>query len=157
MLDENEFLSPYGIRSLSKYHKDHPYSLTLDGHEYSISYQPGESQTGMFGGNSNWRRPVWFPLNYLMIESLQKYDYYYGNDFTIEFPTGSARELPLWEIAAELSRRLMHLFLPSATDSPPRYGYNGILQSDPHLSDYLLFHEYFHGATGKGIGASHQA
>src|SRR5699024_1961197 len=156
MLDENEFLSPYGIRSLSKYHEDHPYSLTLDGHEYSISYQPGESQTGMFGGNSNWRGPVWFPLNYLMIESLQKYDYYYGNDFTIEFPTGSGRELPLWEIAAELSQRLMNLFLIKENNRRPIYGDNEILQSDPHFKNYLLFHEYFHGDTGKGLGASHQ-
>src|SRR5699024_7884412 len=124
--------------------------------EYSISYQPGESQTGLFGGNSNWRGPVWFPLNYLMIESLQKYDYYYGNDFIIEFPTGSGRALPLWEIDAELSQRLMHLSLIRENNGRPIYGDNEILQSDPHFKNYLLFHEYFHGDTGKGLGASHQ-
>ncbi len=156
VLDENEFLSPYGIRSLSKYHKDHPYSLNLDGKEYTINYRPAESHSGMFGGNSNWRGPVWFPLNYLLIESLQKFDYYYDDNFKIEFPTGSGNEITLWNVASKLSERLMNIFLKDENGRRAVYGKVEKFQSDPHFRDYILFYEYFHGDNGAGLGASHQ-
>jgi len=155
-LDEDEFLSPYGLRSLSKYHQDHPFAQMFDGKLYSIAYEPAESTTTMFGGNSNWRGPVWFPLNYLIIEALQKFDYYYGEDFKAECPTGSGRLLTLWEVAADLSRRLTSIFQRSATSQRPVFCGVHRFQTDPHFCDYILFHEYFHGDNGAGLGASHQ-
>jgi hypothetical protein len=156
MLDENEFLSPYGIRSLSKYHKDHPFVLTLDGQQHVVDYEPAESTTGLFGGNSNWRGPVWFPLNFLLIESLQRYHYYYGDALKVECPHGSGHQLTLWEVAAEISRRLTRLFLPDKDGHRPVYGNNDLFQNDPHWRDLILFYEYFHGENGTGLGASHQ-
>ena len=156
MLDENEFLSPHGIRALSRFHKDHPYELELDGLRYTVDYEPAESTTPLFGGNSNWRGPVWIPMNYLLIESLQKFHYYYGDDFKVECPTGSGRMLTLWEVAVELSQRLSSIFLRQDDGRRPAYGDRTIFQTDPHWRDLLLFHEYFHGDTGAGLGASHQ-
>ncbi len=155
MLDEDEFLSPHGIRALSRYHKDHPFVLRLDGTEQVVDYEPGESTTALFGGNSNWRGPVWFPINYLMIESLQKLDYYFGSSFTVECPTGSGRMMTLWEVASELSRRLSSIFLRDGGRRPV-FGGNERFQSDPHWRDLVLFYEYFHADTGEGLGASHQ-
>ena len=156
MLDENEFLSPYGIRSLSKHHRDHPYVLYTDGHEHRVDYEPAESTTGHFGGNSNWRGPVWFPVNFLLIEALQKFDYFYGHRFQAECPSGSGHLLPLWGVAAELSRRLTRLFLRSPDGRRPVHGGAEKFQTDPHWRDLILFYEYFHGDDGGGIGASHQ-
>ena len=156
MLDENEFLSPHGIRALSKYHEAHPYSLKLDGHTHSVDYEPAESTTGLFGGNSNWRGPVWFPVNFLIIESLQKYHYYYGDDFKVECPTGSGNMLTLWEVARMISQRLCRIFLRSADGRRPVYGGTETFQTDPNWRDLILFNEYFHGDNGAGIGASHQ-
>jgi hypothetical protein len=156
MLDDNEFLSPYGIRALSKYHESHPYVLNVDGTEHRVDYQPGESRSGLFGGNSNWRGPIWFPVNYLLIEALQKFHHYFGESFTVEFPTGSGTMLTLSEVAAELSRRLSRIFLQDASGRRPVYGSIEKFQTDPHWRDLVLFHEYFHGDTGQGIGANHQ-
>ena len=156
LLDEREFLSPYGIRSLSQYHRGHPYTYTVNGMEYRVDYEPGESSTSLFGGNSNWRGPVWFPINFLIIESLQKFHYYLGDDYTVECPTGSGQMLTLWEVAAELSRRLTRLFLRSSDGRRLVYGDATKFQSDPHWQDLVLFYEYFHGDTGAGLGASHQ-
>jgi len=156
MLDEAEFLSPYGIRSLSKYHDENPYSLKLGDTIYTIRYTPAESRTEMYGGNSNWRGPVWFPLNYLLIESLQKFDYYYGDEFKIEFPSGSDQKLNLWDISGKLSKRLIKLFLKDDDGNRPIYGDDEKMQSDPHFRDYFLFYEYFNGENGCGLGASHQ-
>jgi hypothetical protein len=156
MLDEREFLSPYGIRSLSKIHRDRPYVLGVNGMEYRVGYEPAESTTGLFGGNSNWRGPVWFPINYLLIEALQRYHHYYGDRFTIECPTGSGRTMTLWEVAAELSRRLARLFLRDENGRRPVFGGVEMFQTDPHWRDLIPFHEYFHGDTGAGLGASHQ-
>jgi hypothetical protein len=156
MLDENEFLSPYGLRSMSRFHQHHPFILNVQGSEYRVDYEAAESATSMFGGNSNWRGPVWLPLNFLMIESLQKYDYYYGEKLKVECPTGSGRRMTLGEVAADLSRRLVRLFLVDAKGHRPCFGDSDLLQHDPHFRDYLLFHEYFHADTGKGLGASHQ-
>jgi hypothetical protein len=156
VLDEDEFLSPYGIRGLSKYHDTHPYSIRINGVEHRVSYEPAESTTGLFGGNSNWRGPVWFPLNYLLIESLQKFHYYLGDDFKVECPTGSGNWMTLWEVAAEISRRLTHLFLPDARGSRPVNGECDLYRSDRNWKDLVLFYEYFHGDTGEGLGASHQ-
>jgi hypothetical protein len=156
MLDEKEFLSPYGVRGVSKFHRDHPYVLNLDGQSYRVDYEPGEAQTGLFGGNSNWRGPVWFPLNFLLIETLQKFHYYYHQELKVECPVGSGRQMPLWDVAAELSRRLTHLFLRGADGRRPACGENEIFQTDPHWRNLLLFHEYFHGDNGTGLGASHQ-
>ena len=150
MLDEEEFLSPFGIRSLSRAHKDHPYVLESDGVSHSVDYEPGESTTGLFGGNSNWRGPVWFPLNYLLIESLQKFHHYLGDDYKVECPTGSGKMMTLWEVAAEISRRLARIFLKNENGCRPVYG------NDQWSGDLILFYEYFHGETGKGLGASHQ-
>jgi hypothetical protein len=156
VLDQDEFLSPYGVRSLSRYHKDHPYAIDIAGHTYSVNYCPGESETQLFGGNSNWRGPVWFPINYLLIEALQRLDYYYGESFKIECPTGSGNWMTLWDVAEEISHRLIRLF----TKDPEgrRAVYNGVerMQTDPHWCDMPLFFEYFHGDTGAGLGASHQ-
>ena len=156
MLDENEFLSPYGVRALSRYHQDHPYVLTVNGHEHRVDYEPAESTTGLFGGNSNWRGPIWFPVNYLLIESLQKFDHFYHHRFQVEFPTGSGRLLTLWDVAAELSRRLTRIFLRGPDGRRPVHGPGEKFQRDPQWRDLILFHEYFHGDTGAGIGASHQ-
>ena len=156
MLDESEFLSPFGIRSVSRAHAGHPYVLRVDGIDYSVSYDPAESTSGLFGGNSNWRGPVWFPINYLIIEALQRFHRYYGNDFTIECPTGSGRLMTLGAIASELSRRLTNIFLRGPDGTRPVYGRVDRFQRDPHWRDLILFYEYFHGDTGAGLGASHQ-
>jgi hypothetical protein len=156
VLDESEFLSPYGIRALSRYHKDHPYVLPVNGSEYSVSYEPGVSSKALFGGNSNWRGPIWFPVNLLLIESLQKLHHYYGPGFTVECPTGSGAYLTLWEVAAELSRRLARIFLSTPEGKRPVNGANQIYAEDQHWRDLVLFYEYFHGDDGSGIGASHQ-
>ena len=155
MLDESEFLSPHGIRAVSRVHLDHPYVLRLDGTEQVVDYEPGESTNALFGGNSNWRGPVWFPINYLLIESLQKYDYYFGSGFTVECPTGSGRMMTLWEVATELSQRLSSIFLRQ-NGRRPVFGDLERFHTDPHWRDLVLFHEYFHGDTGQGLGASHQ-
>ena len=156
MLDEEEFLSPYGVRGVSKYHRDHPYVLNFNGQSYRVDYEPGESQTGLFGGNSNWRGPVWFPLNFLLIETLQKFHYYYQQELKVECPAGSGRMMALWDVAAELSRRLTHLFLRGPDGRRAVFGENELFQTDPHWRNLLLFHEYFHGDNGAGLGASHQ-
>jgi Glycosyl hydrolase family 63 C-terminal domain len=156
MLDESEFLSPHGIRGLSQYHREHPYTLTANGTEHRVDYEPGESSNGLFGGNSNWRGPVWFPLNYLLVESLQKFHHYLGDDFKVEFPTGTARMLTLQEVAAELSRRLTGIFLRNEHGRRPVFGELEKFQTDPHWRDLVLFHEYFDGDKGVGLGASHQ-
>ncbi len=156
VLDEKEFLSPYGIRSLSKYHEEHPYTLKLNAHEYTVKYEPAESSTRLFGGNSNWRGPVWFPLNMLIIESLQKFHYYLGDDYKVECPTGSGKMMTLWEVASEISHRLVRMFLKDSKGHRPIFGGNSTFQDDPYWKDYLLFYEYFHGDNGAGIGASHQ-
>ncbi|HEV8661886.1 MAG TPA: glucosidase [Candidatus Methylomirabilis sp.] len=156
MLDEREFLSPYGIRAISRFHKEHPYVLSVNGMEHRVDYEPAESSTGLFGGNSNWRGPIWFPVNYLLIESLQKFHYYLGDDYKVECPTGSGRMMTLWEVAAELSRRLTRIFLRGPEGRRPVYGGTEAFQRDPHWRDLVLFYEYFHGDNGAGIGASHQ-
>jgi hypothetical protein len=156
MLDPNEFLGDYGIRALSREHLAHPYVLTIDGVDHVVRYDPGESTTGLFGGNSNWRGPIWFPINYLLIEALQKFHHYYGDDFLVEHPTGSGHKRTLWDIADDLSQRLIAIFLRDGNGRRPAYGGNETLQHDPHWRDYLLFHEYFHGDTGQGLGAEHQ-
>jgi hypothetical protein len=156
MLSETEFLSDYGIRSLSRHHKANPYVFAIDGTTHSVGYEPAESRTGMFGGNSNWRGPIWFPMNYLIIESLQKFDFYYGDDFKIEFPTGSGKTMTLWQISQELEKRLCRIFARDADGNRPVYGANGKFQQDENFRDYILFYEYFHGENGAGLGASHQ-
>jgi hypothetical protein len=156
MLDEREFLSPYGIRALSQYHRDHPYVLEVNGTAHRVDYEPAESSTGLFGGNSNWRGPIWFPMNFLLVESLQRFDYFYGEGLTVDFPTGSGRRLRLWDVAAELSRRLTAIFLRGADGRRPVHGGFEVFQEDPHWKDLVLFYEYFHGDNGAGIGASHQ-
>jgi len=156
LLDEKEFLSPYGIRSLSRVHKDRPFAMSVGGVEHRVDYEPAESATGLFGGNSNWRGPVWFPVNFLLIESLQKLHHYYGDEFKVECPTGSGRYATLWEVATEISRRLTRIFLPDATGRRPVHGDNGLFRDDPAWKNLVLFYEYFHGDDGSGIGASHQ-
>jgi hypothetical protein len=156
LLNEKEFLSPHGIRSVSQYHRDHPVQIQLDGTTYTLTYAPAESITQSFGGNSNWRGPVWFPINFLLIESLQKYHQYYGNDFKVECPTGSGKWMTLWEVSQELSRRLVSLFTRRPDGTRPVYGGTQMFQQDPNWRDYILFFEYFHGDNGAGLGASHQ-
>jgi len=156
MLDEGEFLSPHGVRALSRFHHEHPYVLRVNGMEHRVDYEPAESTTGLFGGNSNWRGPVWFPVNYLIIESLQKFHYYLGDDYKVEYPAGSGHMITLWEVAAELSRRLTRIFLRGSDERRPVYGGTEKFQQDPHWRDLVLFYEYFHGDNGAGIGASHQ-
>jgi hypothetical protein len=156
LLDENEFLSPFGVRSLSRRHGEQPCVVHLDGREYKISYEPGESESGMFGGNSNWRGPVWFPINYLFIEALQRYHTFYGDNLRVECPTGSGRQFTLDQVACELAARLTRLFLRDPSGHRPWHGPNEIYATDPHWKDLQLFHEYFHGETGRGLGASHQ-
>jgi hypothetical protein len=156
MLDENEFLGPYGIRSLSRYHDEHPYVFNIAGVENRVQYEPAESTSWLFGGNSNWRGPVWMPLNYLMIEALQRFHHYLGDEYKVECPTGSGTMKTLWEISLDLSRRLTSIFLRNSGGRRPAFGNFGKFQEDPHWRDHLLFHEYFHGDNGAGIGASHQ-
>ena len=156
MLDENEFLSPHGIRAISRFHKDNPYILDVGGEEHRVDYEPAESSTGLFGGNSNWRGPIWMPVNYLLIESLQKFHHFYGDDLKVECPTGSGNAMNLWEVSQELSRRLSHIFLKDENGKRPVYAEIEKFQTDEHWRDYVLFYEYFHGDTGAGVGASHQ-
>jgi len=156
MLDEKEFLSPYGIRALSRYHAEHPYVFNVNGQEYRVNYLPAESDTGMFGGNSNWRGPIWMPVNALLIRALFSFYGYYGNDFKIECPTGSGRLMNLFEVAREISGRLTRIFLRDKSGRRPVYGGTEKFQTDPHWKDYILFYEYFHGDNGAGLGASHQ-
>jgi hypothetical protein len=150
-----EFLSDHGLRSVSKYHGDHPYAIQLDGHMFQIDYEPGESTNGEFGGNSNWRGPIWFPLNYLMIESLQKYDYYYGESLKVNLPAPDGPAVSLCDVASELERRLLGIFLPGPNGRPVN-GANKVFDADPYWKDLITFNEYFHGETGKGLGATHQ-
>ncbi len=156
MLDENEFLSDYGVRALSRYHKDHPYVFNCHGRTLRVQYQPAESDSMLFGGNSNWRGPVWFPVNYLLIESLQKFHHYYGDDFKIECPTGSGRLITINDVANELSRRVTRLFLRDESGRRPALGSCEKMQKDVNFRDHILLYEYFHGDTGRGMGASHQ-
>ena len=156
MLDENEFLSQYGIRAVSRYHRGDPYTLVVNDNEHRVDYEPGESASGLFGGNSNWRGPIWFPVNFLLIESLQKFHFYLGNEFKVEFPTGSGQLMTLWQVSGELSRRLTSIFLKGDNGRRPVFGNIEKFQSDPMWHDLILFHEYFHGDSGAGIGANHQ-
>jgi hypothetical protein len=156
MLDENEFLSPFGIRSLSRYHEEHPFAFPVGAHEYRVAYMPAESDNRMFGGNSNWRGPIWMPVNALIIRALLQYYTFYGNEFVIECPTGSGRKMTLYEVAQELGRRLTSIFLRDASGRRPLYGGTDKFQNDPHWRDHILFFEYFHGDDGAGLGASHQ-
>jgi hypothetical protein len=156
MLDETEFLSDHGVRALSRYHRDHPYNFVWDGHVTSVDYEPGESTSGLFGGNSNWRGPIWFPMNFLLIGALERFHHYYGDDFKIECPTGSGKFCTIKAVAAELRDRLCRLFLRGSSGRRPVNGENEKLQTDPHFRDYILFYEYFHGDNGRGVGASHQ-
>jgi hypothetical protein len=156
MLDEREFLSPHGIRSISRYHVEHPYVFRVGAEEYRVSYLPAESDTGMFGGNSNWRGPIWMPVNGLIIRALLQYHTYYGKDFTVECPTGSGRYMNLYQVAEEITRRLASIFLRDGHGHRPVYGGTRKFQEDPHWRDLLLFYEYFHGDNGAGLGASHQ-
>jgi hypothetical protein len=156
MLDENEFLSPHGVRSLSKVHQNNPYVLRADGTEYRVDYEPAESRSGIFGGNSNWRGPIWFPINFLMIEALQKFHYHFGDDLQVECPTGSGKYMTLWQVATFLSQQLSRIFLRDANGRRPVYGGTEKFQTDPRWRDLICFHEYFHGDNGAGLGASHQ-
>jgi hypothetical protein len=156
LLDETEFLSPHGVRALSRHHRDHPYVFSTGGTTYRVQYEPGESRSGLFGGNSNWRGPIWFSVNYLLIESLLKFHSFYGDDFQVECPTGSGKYSTIRGVAEELARRLASIFLPDGAGRRPVHGDHAKLQTDPHFRDHLLFYEYFHGDTGAGVGASHQ-
>jgi len=156
MLDEDEFLGPYGIRALSRFHREHPYVFRANGKEFRVGYLPAESDSGMFGGNSNWRGPVWLPVNALIIRALLNYYLYYGDEFRIECPTGSGRMLNLFEVSREIANRLTRIFLRDECGRRPVYGGNATFQTDPHWRDHLLFYEYFHGDSGAGLGASHQ-
>jgi hypothetical protein len=156
MLDEEEFLGPHGIRALSKYHDKHPFVIYVNGQEYKVNYLPAESDTGMFGGNSNWRGPVWMPVNAVLLRALLSFYEFYGDDFKIECPTGSGKLMNLFEVAQEITRRLAGLFLRDESGRRPVYGGTEKFQTDPHWKDYILFFEYFHGDNGAGLGASHQ-
>jgi len=156
MLDEAEFLGPHGIRAVSRCHRDHPYVLRIDGMEHRIDYEPAESSSGLFGGNSNWRGPIWFPVNYLLIEALQKFHHFYGDALKVACPAGAGPMLNLWSVAGEISRRLTRIFLRDEDGRRPVYGGTEKFQRDPHWRDLILFYEYFHGDNGAGIGASHQ-
>jgi hypothetical protein len=156
MLDESEFLSSYGVRALSRFHADFPYEVVVNGHVSRVTYEPAESSTGVFGGNSNWRGPIWFPVNFLLIESLQKFHHYYGEDFKVECPTRSGNETDLWQVAGEISRRLIRIFLRGKDGRRPVAGGAELFNDDPHWKDLVLFYEYFHGDNGAGVGASHQ-
>jgi hypothetical protein len=156
MLDETEFLSDFGVRALSKVHEAKPFQLVIGGTMHEVAYWPAESESGLFGGNSNWRGPIWMPVNFLIIESLQKFYHYYGDDFKVECPAGSGKFLTIKEVVVELTRRLTKLFLKGGDGQRPVLKYHPKLATDPHFKDYVLFHEYFHGDTGRGVGASHQ-
>jgi hypothetical protein len=156
MLDENEFLSPFGLRALSRYHLDHPYVFNVNGQEYGVKYLPAESDTGMFGGNSNWRGPIWMPVNIMIIRALLNFYLYYGDSFKIECPTGSGRMMNLFEVASEIGSRLTSIFLRDKDGRRPVYGGTEKFQQDLHWRDHILFYEYFHGDNGAGLGASHQ-
>jgi len=156
MLDENEFLSPYGIRALSRCHSEHPYVFNINGQDYRVNYLPAESDSGMFGGNSNWRGPVWMPVNVVLIRALLSYYLYYGDNFRVECPTGSGKWMNLFEVARDIANRLTRIFLRDDAGRRPVYGGTQKFQTDPHWKDYLLFYEYFHGDNGAGLGASHQ-
>jgi Glycosyl hydrolase family 63 C-terminal domain len=156
VLDEEEFLSPYGIRSISKHHAKHPFVFSSGGQEYRVDYQPAESDTALFGGNSNWRGPIWFPINYLLIETLEIYNIFYGDDLKVECPTGSGKMMNLSEVAHELGRRLGSVFVPDAAGRRPCHGDDRRFAVDPDWKDLALFYEYFHGDSGRGLGASHQ-
>jgi hypothetical protein len=156
MLDPQEFLSDYGIRAISRYHLEHPYELNLEGMQYEVCYEPGESSTGLFGGNSNWRGPIWLPINFLIIEALRRFHHYYGDDFRVECPTGSGQMRTLLEVADEISRRLERIFVRGLDGQRPVFGNVDLFQTDPHWRDHVPFYEYFHGDTGRGVGASHQ-
>jgi hypothetical protein len=156
MLDENEFLSPYGIRALSRYHLQNPFIFMVDGQQYRVDYLPAESNTGMFGGNSNWRGPIWFPVNALILRALLSYYLYYGDNFKVECPTGSGQMMNLFEVSREIANRLERIFLRDEKGRRAVYGNTQKFQTDPHWRDYIQFHEYFHGDNGAGIGASHQ-
>jgi hypothetical protein len=156
LLDESEFLSPHGVRSVSRVHKERPFVFYADGTPYSVDYVPAESNTGSFGGNSNWRGPVWFPLNYLIVEALERYHHFYGDSLRVECPAGSGRTMNLQEVASELARRMASLFLPDAGGRRPCHGAELRYATDPHWRDLVLFNEYFDGDTGRGVGASHQ-
>jgi hypothetical protein len=156
MLAESEFLSAYGIRALSRVHRNQPFLLEANGTTHRVDYEPAESSTGLFGGNSNWRGPVWFPVNFLLIESLQKFHHFFGDKFRVEFPTGSGQQKTLWDVSADISRRLSHIFLRDSTGRRAVFGDNEKFQKDEYWRDYVPFHEYFHGDTGRGVGASHQ-
>jgi hypothetical protein len=156
MLDENEFLSPYGIRSVSRYHLDHPLVMKIDGQQYRLDYEPGESSTDLFGGNSNWRGPIWMPVNFLIIQALREYHRYYGNTFQVECPTGSGRMMTLEQVAKELAHRVSRIFLSNSDGKRPVFGDNPLFNEDPNWRDHIPFYEYFHGDTGRGCGASHQ-
>ena len=156
LLDENEFLSPHGIRSLSRVHLDNPYIFDERMEEHRVHYTPGESDTGVFGGNSNWRGPIWLPVNYLLIESLERYYHFYGDTLRVECPTGSGNFMNLLEVALDLAARLSKLFLPDADGHRPCHGGDRRYAEDPHWRDLVLFYEYFHGDSGRGVGASHQ-
>ena len=156
MLDESEFLSDYGVRALSRQHLEHPYVFRLDGADLTVRYTPAESDSRQFGGNSNWRGPIWFPLNFLIIESLQKFHHYYGDDFKVECPTGSGRFLTIEQVANELARRLSRIFLKDAQGQRPVLRRHPERHADPHYREYIPFYEYFDGDSGRGVGASHQ-
>jgi len=156
MLDEREFLSAFGVRSLSRVHAKQPYVFPVNGADYRVEYEPGESKTEMFGGNSNWRGPVWFPVNFLIIEALERFHRFYGEEFTVECPTGSSRRLTLQQVAQEIRSRLATLFLPDDAGRRPCHGGEQRFASDPAWRNLVLFHEYFHGETGCGLGANHQ-
>ena len=156
MLDPGEFLSPNGIRALSRVHLDHPYVLDIEGMRHEVRYEPAESQSGLFGGNSNWRGPIWLPINYLLIEALQKFHHYYGDDFLVESPTGSGERHTLREVADDLAHRLTMLFVRDGDDRRAVFGDDARSQTDPNWRDHVLFYEYFDGDTGAGLGASHQ-
>jgi hypothetical protein len=156
LLDEEEFLSPFGLRSVSKAHQGAPYSYHHDGQEFRVDYAPGESTTGHFGGNSNWRGPIWFPVNYLLVEALQRYHHFYGDDLRVECPVGSGRFLNLAQAAELIEERLAGLFRRGPGDARPCHGGDRRYAADPHFRDLVLFHEYFHADTGRGVGASHQ-
>jgi hypothetical protein len=156
MLDETEFLSPHGIRSVSRVHRERPYQFDVMGTPYRVDYVPAEGNTGLFGGNSNWRGPIWFPVNFLVLEALERYHHFYGDDLKVECPVGSGRMLTLKQVARELETRLASIFLADASGRRPCHGQDGRWAEDPHWKDLVLFHEYFHGDDGRGVGASHQ-
>jgi hypothetical protein len=156
VLDEDEFLSPYGLRSVSRHHLEHPYTFWVEGNEYRVDYEPAESTTRMFGGNSNWRGPIWFPVNILILRALLQLDEFYEDEFTIEHPTGSGNEMRLSEVARELAHRLTRIFLDDENGRRAVFGGSATFQDDPSWHDHLLFYEYFHGDNGAGLGASHQ-